>query len=61
VDGVRQLSLEGGVLRCGVPASSLDALVKALASFQVLDVAITEADLEEMFLTYYVEASSDAA
>jgi ABC-2 type transport system ATP-binding protein len=59
--GVRHLTLEGGLLCCGLPATSLDALIKTLGRFQVTDVAITEADLEEMFLTYYGEEVSHAA
>jgi ABC-2 type transport system ATP-binding protein len=61
LDGVRQLTLSNGVLRCGIPQRSLDALVKTLGRFQVLDMTVTEDDLEEMFLTYYAEGSPDAA
>ena len=59
--GIRDLSVEGGVLRCGIPEGSLDQLVKALARFTVIDLSITEADLEEMFLTFYGEGTPDAA
>jgi len=59
--GLRDLSLEGGVLRCGVPEASIDALVKALAGYRVVDLSITEADLEEMFLTFYGEPTRAAA
>ena len=48
-------------MSCRVPERSLDAIVKALAAFEVTDVSITEADLEEMFLSYYGEAENDAA
>ena len=61
LEGLRQLSLEGGVLRFGVPESSLDAAVKALGRCRVIDLSVTEADLEELFLTYYSEAGVDAA
>jgi ABC-2 type transport system ATP-binding protein len=61
VPGIRDMTIDGGVLRCGVPEGSLDALVKVLARFPVADVSITEADLEEMFLTFYSEAAADAA
>ena len=49
------------MLRCGIPEGSLDQLVKALARFTVIDLSITEADLEEMFLTFYGEGTADAA
>ncbi|HLY83313.1 MAG TPA: ABC transporter ATP-binding protein [Acidimicrobiales bacterium] len=58
---VRDLRLDDGVLRCGVPQRSLDALIKVLARFAVADVSITEADLEEMFLTFYAAGDADAA
>ena len=61
VPGLSELSLEGGVLRCRTPESSLDALVKALARVSVTDLTITEADLEETFLTYYAAGSTHAA
>ncbi|HET6810777.1 MAG TPA: ABC transporter ATP-binding protein [Acidimicrobiales bacterium] len=61
LEGLRQLSLEGGVLRFGVPESSLDAAVKALGRCRVVDLSVTEADLEELFLTYYSEEGVDAA
>jgi len=49
------------VLRCGVPEASIDAVVKALAGYRVVDLSITEADLEEMFLTFYGEPTRAAA
>ncbi len=58
--GVRQLAFADGVLRCAVPAASLDAVVKALGRFRVDDVAIAEADLEETFLTYYEDEAARA-
>ena len=61
VAGLRDLSLEDGVLRCGVPEASIDAVVKALAGYRVVDLSITEADLEEMFLTFYGEPTRAAA
>ncbi|MFI5040285.1 MAG: ABC transporter ATP-binding protein [Acidimicrobiales bacterium] len=59
--GVRDVSLDGGVLRCGATETSLDAIVKTLGRYTVADLSITEADLEEMFLTFYGESTSDAA
>ncbi|HZT67159.1 MAG TPA: ABC transporter ATP-binding protein [Acidimicrobiales bacterium] len=61
LDGVRDLTVEDGVLRCGVPRPSLDGLIKALGRYPVADLSVTEADLEELFLAYYSEASADAA
>ena len=61
LDGIRQLSLEGGVLRFGVPESSLDAAVKALGHSRIVDLSVTEADLEELFLAYYAEDGVRAA
>ena len=61
VPGIRDLSIDRGVLRCGIPQGSLDQLIKALARFTVIDLSITEADLEEMFLTFYGEQTPDAA
>ncbi len=59
--GIQDISVQGPVLRCGIPESSIDALIKALAAFHVVDVAISEADLEEMFLAFYGKAQADAA
>ena len=59
--GVQDIVVEGPVLRCGIPESSIDALIKMLASFHVVDVAISEADLEEMFLAFYDKGHADAA
>lgn len=61
LDGVRQVSFEGGVLRCAVPERSLDGLVKALSRYPVVDLSVTEADLEELFLAYYSNGVADAA
>ncbi|MEO8323217.1 MAG: ABC transporter ATP-binding protein, partial [Actinomycetota bacterium] len=36
-----------------VVEGSIDALVKVAAQFEVLDIVSEEADLEEIFLTYY--------
>jgi ABC-2 type transport system ATP-binding protein len=61
IPGIQDLLIQNHSIHCGLPESSLDALIKALGSFRVLDVAITEADLEEMFLAFYNRAESDAA
>lgn len=58
--GVRELSVDGPVLRCVVDGS-LDELVRTIARFTVVDLLSTEPDLEEIFLRYYSEESTDAA
>ena len=61
IPGIQDLVVDDHELRCGVPEASLDVLVKTLGRLQVLDIAITEADLEEMFLAFYNGDESDAA
>jgi len=50
--GVRDLTVRDGVLSCTV-MGSLDALVKAAAKFEVLNLRSIETSLEEIFLAYY--------
>jgi ABC-2 type transport system ATP-binding protein len=50
--GVRDVVIANGVLRCTV-MGSLDALVKAAARFEVVNVRSIETSLEEIFLAYY--------
>lgn len=60
VTGVRDLkvlseakgTVEDSILRCTV-MGSLDALIKAAAQFEVLNVVSHEPSLEEIFLAYY--------
>ncbi|WP_084965210.1 ABC transporter ATP-binding protein [Thermoactinospora rubra] len=54
--GVRDLRIEGASLRCTIDGRP-DALVKAAAKFTVVHMVSAEPDLEEIFLTYYSEAS----
>lgn len=61
IDGIRDLGISDGVIRCRVPESSLDGLVKALAGLEVLDLSVTETDLEEMFLSFYEESKADGS
>ena len=61
VRDIRELTIDRGRIDCRVPASALDATVKVLARHRILDIEITEADLEEMFLAYYGEEHHDAA
>ncbi|MDS1272570.1 ABC transporter ATP-binding protein [Lipingzhangella sp. LS1_29] len=58
--GVRELSVEGSVVRCVVDGP-LDELVRTAARFTVVDLLSTEPDLEEMFLRHYSEESDHAA
>jgi ABC-2 type transport system ATP-binding protein len=52
--GVRDVAMDGELLRCTV-AGSADALVKAAAQFPVVSLLSHEPDLEELFLAYYTE------
>jgi ABC-2 type transport system ATP-binding protein len=52
VAGVRDVTVDDGILHCTV-AGSLDALVKAAARFNVVNIISQEPSLEEIFLTYY--------
>jgi ABC-2 type transport system ATP-binding protein len=61
IPGVHDLAHRDGSIQFRAPEGSLDAIVKALARQRVLDVEITEADLEEMFLAYYGTGRADAA
>ncbi|MCH8849156.1 MAG: ABC transporter ATP-binding protein [Chloroflexi bacterium] len=57
--GVREVTVEGTVVRCTV-AGSVDAVVKAAARHEVLDVISHERDLEQVFLAYYTGERDDA-
>ena len=61
IPGVRELQSDRGTVDFRAPEASLDAVVKALARTHILDIEVTEADLEEMFLAYYGEENADAA
>jgi ABC-2 type transport system ATP-binding protein len=60
--GVRDVAVDGELLRCAVEGSA-DALVKAAAQFPVVSLLSHEPDLEEVFLAYYQpkEGDRDAA
>jgi ABC-2 type transport system ATP-binding protein len=60
IAGVRGLQATDGVVRCAVEGS-VDALVKAAARFELLNVVSHEPNLEEIFLAYYRKDASDAA
>ncbi|MHB0976839.1 MAG: ABC transporter ATP-binding protein [Candidatus Aquicultorales bacterium] len=50
--GVRDVMVENGTLRCAA-VGSLDAVIKAAAKFEVVNVVSQEPSLEDIFLTYY--------
>ena len=60
ITGVRDLTVENSILRCTV-MGSLDALVKAAAQFEVVNLISHEPTLEEIFLAYYGGGGRDAA
>lgn len=57
--GVRAVQVRGDTLSCSLEGGDafggVDALVKALAAHTVLDLQITDPDLEQAFLSYYQE------
>jgi len=62
IAGVRDVTITGDGIELRTAAGSLDDVVKMLARQRVVDVEITEADLEEMFLAFYAgEEATDAA
>ena len=61
IDGVRDVEVSDGEVRCRAPQDALDALVKRLATHRLLDLECAEADLEETFRTFYGVDDDDAA
>lgn len=58
VPGIRGLEVDGTTARFEL-AGKVDAAVKALARHEILDLAVHEPDLEDVFLTFY-DGASDA-
>ena len=56
LDGIRVTGVEGPRLRLSAPETAMDALVKALARYPLVDLVSQPADLEEIFLELYREA-----
>ena len=56
VDGVRNVVVNGAVLKCEV-VGSLDRFIKTAAQHEVVDVAVHEPSLEEIFLAFYRDES----
>ncbi|MDA0988000.1 MAG: ABC transporter ATP-binding protein [Chloroflexi bacterium] len=57
--GVRDIRVENGIVHCTIEGS-VDALVKAAAQFEVVNITSHEPDLEEIFLAYYTECDNHA-
>ena len=60
ITGVRDVQVHDSVLTCTV-AGELDALVKAVAQHQVVNVISHEPSMEEIFLAYYNQEDDCAA
>ena len=60
VEGVRNVVVNGAVLRCDV-VGSLDQFIKTAAQYEVADIAVHEPSLEEIFLAFYREDDADAS
>lgn len=60
ISGVRDVMVEDSVLRCTV-IGTLDAMIKAAAQFEVVNVISHEPSLEEIFLAYYSGGEDHAA
>ena len=58
IPGVRDIVPQDNILTCTV-VGSLDALVKAAAQFEVVNIISHEPTLEEIFMTYYNEGKND--
>ena len=61
IEGVRDVRIEGALLRCDAPQSSLDPLLKEVSRHEVVDLTCIEAELEETFMAYYTKAAADVA
>ena len=60
IPGIRDIRVHDSVLTCTV-AGELDALVKAAAQYQVVNIISHEPSMEEIFLTYYNQEDNHAA
>jgi len=59
IPGVRDIMVQENLLTCKV-VGSLDALVKTVAQFEVVNIISREPTLEEIFMTYYNEGKNNA-
>ena len=55
--GVRNVKGENSAIHCTIEGS-VDALIKAAAQFEVVNITSHEPDLEEIFLAYYKEGEN---
>jgi ABC-2 type transport system ATP-binding protein len=55
LDGVRVVSVDGPHVRLSAPETAMDAVVKAAARHELVDLVSQPADLEEIFLELYRE------
>ena len=60
VDGVRNVVVNGAVLKCEV-VGSLNRFIKTASQHEVVDVTVHEPSLEEIFLAFYREEDADAS
>lgn len=60
VEGVRNVVVNGAVLRCDV-VGSLDQFIKTAAQYEVADITVHEPSLEEIFLAFYREDDTNAS
>ena len=57
IEGVRIVDVDGAVVRLSATETAMDPLVKAVARHRIVDLVAEPADLEEIFLQFYREAS----
>ena len=55
---MHDIVVQGNLLTCNV-VGSLDALVKAAAKYEVVNIISHEPTLEEIFMTYYNEGKNN--
>jgi ABC-2 type transport system ATP-binding protein len=58
IPGVSELEVHGDIVRCDV-GGSMDAVIKAAARFELLDVESHEPTLEDIFLRFYGREGGD--
>ncbi len=60
IPGVSDIAVDGTVLRCTV-MGSVDALIKRVSSYEVLNIHSIDTSLEEIFMAYYGAGDGAAA
>ena len=61
VPGVALVAVDGPTVRLSCPETAMDALVKGVAAYPIVDLVSQPADLEEIFLERYRESSPDGS